>query len=371
MKKFTASENATRKQVFAYNRERSKNSWMDSCTKKFGKSKVVRQAIEDSNKRIASHTTVLTGIDAYKARLMERIEGFAACLPSSGYSMGEFKHITCRHLGIVSSYDATDEYARSCKFRATHGRVEVELPIRLLAKAENMDGMITIRTKQIQNRIWKCQWVEFEYTRNGRGIINSEVGYHLVSGYVVRYENRRVETYAFKNGKGNTSGVDYIGGWYHTTSLDEARKNLKRYLAEEKYYTKCHAIFAKRRAIEEKEDERRAKAEARAKAKADKEFAKQVKSVQKSTELADILQHMYVYQDSIKAGNCVPGTNGFLEAHNLQKTDTRSGEFLLRISRHTWQHKNVIRVLVRYAADTHTDFYQQNQEAVRSILNTL
>lgn len=355
MKKFTASENATRKQVFAYNRERSKNSWMDSCTKKFGKSKVVRQAIEDSNKRIASHTTVLTGIDAYKARLKERLEGFAWCLPSSGYSMGEFRHIYCRHLGIVSSYDATHEYAKSCKFRATHGRVEVELPVRLLAKAEDMSGMITVRGKQIQNRIWKCQWVAFDYTRNGRGIINSDITFHMVSGYVVRGSHSSLL---------NNELEDY---WFHTDTLTAARQ----YLARNAKFEKQFAVEQKQREKAYKENEKRAKAEARAKAKADKEFAKQVKSVQKSTELADILQHMYVYQDSIKAGNCVPGTDGFCEAHNLQKTDTRSGEFLLRISRHTRQHESVIRVLIRYAADTHTDFYEQNQKAVRSILNTL
>ena len=88
MTKFTASENATRKRVFAYNLKKSQNTWMDSCTKKFGKSKVVRQAIIDSNNRIASHTPVLTGIDAYKAILKDRIQGLASCLPSSGYSMG-------------------------------------------------------------------------------------------------------------------------------------------------------------------------------------------------------------------------------------------------------------------------------------------
>ena len=363
MTKFTAQENATRKQVFAYNLKKSQNTWMDSCTKKFGKSKVVRQAIIDSNNRIASHTPVLTGIDAYKARLKKRLMGLAGCLPDSGYRMGEFKHISCRHLGIVSSYDATDEYAKSCKFRATHGRVEVELPIRLLAKAENMHGMITVRTKQIQNRIWKCQWVVFDYTRNGRGIINSDITFHMVSGYVV---------------KGCQTGWDYTPlfdevsiVWHHTDFLADARKYLNKCIKHEKQFAIDKKKADKARAIEEKEEEKRAKAEARAKAKADKEFSKQVKRVQKSTELADILQHMYVYQDSIKAGNCVPGTNGFLEAHNLQKTDTRSGEFLLRISRRTWQHENVVRILVRYAADTHPAFYKQNQKAICSILNTL
>jgi len=276
--------------------------------------------------------------------------------------MGEFKHITCRHLGIVSFYDATEEYAKSCKFRATHGRVEVELPIRLLAKAENMHGMITVRTKQIQNRIWKCQWVVFDYTRNGRGIINSDINFHMVSGYVA--QGSRPDSF-------NNELVFDKWNWYHTETLAEARQYLARRIKFEKQFAVEQKQKAKARAIRAKEDEKRAKAEARAKAKADKEFAKQVKRVKKSTELADILQHMYVYQDSIKAGNCVPGTNGFLQAHNLQKTDTRSGEFLLRISRRTWQHENVVRILVRYAADTHPAFYEANNQALRSILNTL
>ena len=359
MTKFTASENATRKQVFAYNLKKSQNTWMDSCTKKFGKSKVVRQAIIDSNNRIASHTPVLTGIDAYKAILKDRIQGLASCLPSSGYSMGEYKVITCRHLGTVSEADHREYYAKSCSYRPTHGRVEVELPIRLIAKAENMHGMITVRTKQIQNRIWKAQWVVFDYTRNGRGIINSDITFHMVSGYVAQ---------------GSRAGIlndELVENWYHTETLADARQYLARNAKFEKQFAVEQKQKAKARAIRAKEDEKRAKAEARAKAKADKEFAKQVKRVEKSTELADILQHMYVYQDSIKAGKCVPGTNGFLEAHNLQKTDTRSGEFLLRISRRTWQHENVIRILVRYAADTHPAFYEQNQKAIRSILNTL
>lgn len=359
MTKFTASENATRKQVFAYNLKKSQNTWMDSCTKKFGKSKVVRQAIIDSNNRIASHTPVLTGIDAYKAILKDRLMGLASCLPSSGYSMGEYKTITCRHLGTVSEADHREYYAKSCSYRPTHGRVEVELPIRLLAKAENMHGMITVRTKQIQNRIWKCQWVVFDYTRNGRGIINSDVTFHIVSGYVAQGSHA------------DLLNTELVENWYHTETLADARQYLARNAKFEKQFAVEQKQKAKARAIRAKEDEKRAKAEARAKAKADKEFAKQVKRVQKSTELADILQHMYVYQDSIKAGNCVPGTNGFLEAHNLQKTDTRSGEFLLRISRRTWQHENVIRILVRYAADTHPAFYEQNQKAIRSILNTL
>ena len=265
MTKFTAQENATRKQVFAYNLKKSQNSWMDSCTKKFGKSKVVRQAIEESNKRIASHTPVLTGIDAYKAKLMGRIdnhENLASCLPDSGYSMGEFKKITCRHLGIVATSDNREYYAKSCSYRPTHGEVTVELPIRLLAKAENMHGMITIRTKQIQNRIWKAQWVVFDYTRNGRGIINSDITFHMVSGYVV---------------KGCQTGWDYSPlfdkvtiSWHHTESLADARKDLAECIKHEKQFAIDKKKADKAHALRAKEDERKAKAEARAKAKADK-----------------------------------------------------------------------------------------------------
>lgn len=52
MTKFTSKENAIRKEVFNYNRNRK--AWSDSCTKKFGKSKVVLAAIKESDKRIAA-----------------------------------------------------------------------------------------------------------------------------------------------------------------------------------------------------------------------------------------------------------------------------------------------------------------------------
>ena len=366
MTKFTAKENATRKEVFNYNRNRK--SWSDSCTKKFGKSKVVLAAIEESDKRIAASVN-LTEKQLFINNVKTRIQGLASCLPSSGYSMGEDKYITCRVLGgYVDHFDACQEYARSCKYRAKHGRVEVALPVRILAKAENMHGMITVRTKQIQNRIWKAQWVVFDYTRDGRGFITSDIKWHLESGYVVRYEQGRSRHIGYE---WELAGSNYEGGWYHTTNLADARQRLGFYLRDEKFFAKWQKWDTKRKADDAKKREQEAKAEARAKAKADKELARQMKAVQKSSELKDALAHMYVYQDSIKAGNCVPGTNNFLAAHNLQKTDTRSGEFLLRISRKTWQHANVVRILMKHVAETSPAFYEQNNQALRSILNTL
>lgn len=367
MTKFTSKENATRKEVFNYNRKRE--SYWDSCTKKFGKSKAVLRAIEESDKRIAGNRPNPSEFEMFKQNVKSRIHGLAACLPDSGYSMGEDKYIVCRILGgYVDHFDGCQEYARSCSYRAKHGRVEVALPIRVIGKAENMHGMITIRTKQIQQRIWKAQWVVFDYTRDGRGFINSEIKWHLESGYVVRYEQGRSRHIGYE---WELAGSNYDGGWYHTTNLADARKRLSFYIRDEKFFAKWQKWDTKRKAEDEKKREQEAKAEARAKAKADKELAKSMKKVQKSAELKDCLAHMYVYQDSIKAGNCVPGTNAFLTNHNLQKTDTRSGEFLLRISRKTWQHVNVVRILVKYVADTYPAFYESNSQALRSILNTL
>lgn len=283
--------------------------------------------------------------------------------------MGEDKYILCRVLGgYVDHFNGCQEYARGCKYRAKHGRVEVALPLRILAKAENMHGMITIRTKQIQDRIWKAQWVVFDYERDGRGFINSEIKWHLQSGYVVRYEQGRSRHVRYD---WELAGSNYEGGWYHTTTLADARKHLKFYLREEKFFAKWQKWHNKLQAEDAKKREQEAKAEARAKAKADKELARQMKAVRKSSELKDALTHLYVYQDSIKAGNCVPGTNNFLKTHNLQKTDSRSGEFLLRISRNTWQHGNVARIIIKYVADTYPTFYEQYNNALRSILNTL
>lgn len=369
MTKFTSKENATRKEVFNYNRKLHAGKVWDSCTKKFGKSKAVLHAIEESDKRIAGNTPNPSEFDMFKQQVKTRIKGLAACLPDSGYSMGEDKYIVCRILGgYVDHFDGCQEYARSCSYRAKHGRVEVALPISIIGKAENMHDMITIRRKQIQNRIWKAQWVVFDYTRDGRGFINSEIKWHLESGYVVRYEKGRSRHIGYE---WELAGSNYNEGWFHTTSLADARKKLAFYIRDEKFYAKWQKWDTKRMAEDAKKRDTEAKAEARAREKAAKELEKKVKQVQKSAELKDCLAHMYVYQDSIKAGNCVPGTNSFLATHNLQKTDTRSGEFLLRISRGSWQHHNVVRILMKYVATEHADFYHNNELALRSILNTL
>ena len=364
MNKFTKEENAIRKEVFNYNRNR--RSWDISCVKKFGKRKVVLRAIEESEKRIVNNQPNPSEFELFKQRVAVRANALASCLPSSGYSMGETRCIKSRVLGgVVGGVDMCKEYAGCHNYVARHGNVVVDLPIRLLCHAENLMGLITIRTEQVQDRIWKCQWVVFDYTLTSRGIINSEVKYHLVNGYVVRYEEGRVKYRDYSGWE--LAGRSIGAGWYHTTTLAFARKKLAEHLRYEKFYAK----FKKWEEDADKRREKADKAAARAKEKEEKQLAKSVDVVKKSNELKDALSHMYVYQDSINAGNCIPGTNAFLAANNLQKTDTRNGEFLLRISRSTRQYTNVVRIIVKYIADNYPVFYQEYNKAFRLTFNSL
>lgn len=364
MKKFTKEENEIRKEVFDYNRNR--RSWDISCVKKFGKRKVVLRAIEESEKRISNNQPNPSEFDTFKLHVSARAYKLAACLPSSGYTMGETRCIESRVLGgVVAVFDMCKEYAGCHNYVARHGNVVVDLPIRLLCHAENLMGLITIRTEQVQDRIWKCQWVVFDYTRTSRGIINSEVKYHLVNGYVVRYEEGRVKYSGYSGW--DLAGRNIGAGWYHTTTLAHARKSLAEYLRYEKFYAK----FKKWEEGADKRREKADKAAARAKEKEERQLAKSVDVVKKSNELKDALSHMYVYQDSINAGNCIPGTDAFLSANNLQKTDTRNGEFLLRISRSSRQYTNVVRIIVKYIADNYPVFYQEYNKAFRLTFNSL
>ena len=502
--KYTAQQNTIRKQVFAAIREKSYLTDTD-IKRNYGRSKVVLAAIDEARKRKANGQA-FSEHELFFRNFLNNADAFAKCLPSSGYSMGEHKYITNRLYGIlgnsfkydkevIGTCDSTQEYARSSKFQARHGEVRAELTVNILAKARVLDGMITVMGKQVQKRIWKCQWIVWDYDRNKRGFITTEtIAWHLENGYVV--ESHR--------------GRRYKEGWFHCKDLKQAREYLTANIRDERAMVVAQKQAQKREEEERKADERKRKAQE----KADKQeraavmahrknytqqevsraawiifgkiasrqdsclfrsvwrgyklnineddafevavkdafetickehdvvkelskhnsrerqayyYSKQPvnilqhemvanfhqahtvdeqqmhlphevlyayndrdkrimkilakmyrrqlaakhEAVAKSSELADALQHMYVYRDSIAAGNCVPGTDGFLADHNLQKTDTRSGEFLLRISRNTWQHANVARIVKRYIGITYPDFYQQNEIAINSVLSTL
>lgn len=341
MKNFTVSENATRKSVIEFVRKYSYKP-QSEYKERFGSSKVVMAAIEEAKDRIRRNSPVQSIQEQFLAKLSANASSLSRCLPDSGFSMGETKRIVNRKFNVFGRFDNTREYAKSCAWSAKHGDVEMNLPVNLLGKLEAMEGVMTLRGKQIQQGIWKCEWLVLDFARNRRGFITSEISYHMEKGYVVRRE----------------SGRRFKEGWFHTADLSDARQHLKQFVADHKEELKWQAREAKLEA------ERNA-----AKEKQQKELAKAMKRVEKSPELIAALNHMYVYQDSIKAGNCIPGTNGFLTAHNLKKSDTRSGEFLLRISRGSWQHSNVVRIILNYIRNTYGEFFAKNEKALNIILN--
>ena len=322
--------NNTRKQVFDYIRNNSEYTRTD-FRKTFGNSKSVLAAEAEAIERVAGNSCH-TISEQFAAKIKGAAAGLASCLPESGYSMGEMTHIYVKHLGIVSTCDRTAEYAKSCKFRATHGEVTVTMGIREVIGAENLSGMITKRTKMAQNGIWKCSWVVFETTRK-RNIIDT-ISYGWKDGYVVYDEPQTRKDY--RGGLFKTQGY-----WFHAETLAEARSHAKAYAATP--HLTDRQVKAYYKALEEMR-----KADMRDKANELRNEEKKTKAAMQSEELKEALAYEYCYADSIKAGNCVPGTNMFIADHNLCKTDHKSGSFLLRIARGTWQFGNVKMMVLRH-----------------------
>lgn len=309
----TSELNALRKQVFAYVRKYS-GHYDYKPYAKFGKSKAVLAMVAEAEARVSANAEIPTIKKQFIASLRNRCKDLASCLPSSGYSMGEVKSINCRDGAFkVSSCDLTIEYARSCSWRAKHGSVIAILPIRMLRKAESLDGMITIRGKQVQDRIWKAEWVVFDPSYNGRGILTSSlVGWHTESGYVVRREDGRCNGWSTK------------AGWYHCETLALARVALREFKAAENNLAK-EALKAAR-------------------------HDRDLKKMGKASEIVEALSYRYCYLDSIKAGNCIPGTNAFIVNHNLDKDAQVSGSVLIHLTRSS-QRRNVVAIITKWLKD--------------------
>jgi hypothetical protein len=63
---------------------------------------------------------------------------------STGYSMGEIKEIKIGS-DVFLSVDNTREYARTSRFRATHGRITVTIDLASLRAIERIEGVWTVR----------------------------------------------------------------------------------------------------------------------------------------------------------------------------------------------------------------------------------
>lgn len=351
MKKYSKSENALRKRIFAWVAENSyrstfftdKGNPIAGFVERFGKGQQVSPILREAVFRHECNVEVKAS-RARKTKL-RNWERLAECLPSSGYSMGEEKVITNRLLGEVSRVDCTQEYARSCKYSAKHGCVAVELPISILRRAENADGMITIRGKQVQTSIWKCKWLVFDTHAKYLNGNDSEVTYRFVEGYLVNLAD--VFGFDFHTGKVCWHGARL----FHTENLRFARNILKRHIKDVAESKKYEGRYLKMKQEEEK-----------ARLKIERKRQSIIKKLTKNPCLLDVFEHEYTYEDSINAGNCHPGTRSFAANNNLELTDKVKGSTLLRLAGRSGQTYNVEKMLVGYMKNTYNNVYAMMTE---------
>lgn len=364
MKKYSKSENELRKRIFAWVAENGyrstfftyKGNPIPGFVERFGKGQQVSPILREAVFRHECNVEVKAS-RARKTKL-RNWERLAECLPSSGYSMGEEKVITNRLLGEVSRVDCTQEYARSCKYSAKHGCVAVELPISILRRAENADGMITIRGKRVQTSIWKGKWLVFDTHAKYLNGNDGEVTYRFVEGYLVNLAD--VFGYDFHTGKVCWHGARL----FHTENLKFARNILKRHLKDVAESKKYEGRYLKMKQEEEKarlkREEKRKKEIEQAKkryAKIERKRQSVIKKLSKDKCMLDVFEHEYTYEDSINAGNCHPGTRSFAANNNLELTDKVKGSTLLRLAGRSGQTYNVENMLVGYMKNTYNNVY--------------
>jgi hypothetical protein len=111
---------------------------------------------EEKNKSIISTK------DFCRKLLKKRLYEIAKHIPIMGYSMGS---VYCVKLGSLEvRYDDTENYAKSCKYKATHGYLKLELTKEELINIKIIGGVITYIYPNQKSKIKKCWW----YDANGK-----------------------------------------------------------------------------------------------------------------------------------------------------------------------------------------------------------
>lgn len=96
--------------------------------------------------------------DRLRFKIGPKLESLASCLPDMGYSMGA-KYIV-EYLSFKGYYSNCEEYAKSSKFRATHGSFELKLSRDEFINAENIAGVFTYIYPNQKTKVKKCWWFE-------------------------------------------------------------------------------------------------------------------------------------------------------------------------------------------------------------------
>jgi hypothetical protein len=91
-------------------------------------------------------------------RINSKLENLAKALPDEGYSMGSTVVVKC--LSFIGRDDRTQEYARSSKYRASHGRVELIITPQEFRYLRVIGGLVTYIAPNQRAKVKKCYWYE-------------------------------------------------------------------------------------------------------------------------------------------------------------------------------------------------------------------
>ena len=198
-----------------------------------------------------------------------RLKLIAASLPSTGYKMGDLRQV--QFANLIGEYDDREYYSQSCKYKAQHGSVKVNLTLEELRNCQVIGGVVTFVEPGQKGKLKECIWIDSIGVR---------------------------KTFKIERVKG------WIYGNYHHVYKDIAIKY--------------------GRDIEKRDKERRKEEKQR-----EKRYLEYKKAQKKAAKC------LYSFADSIKAGNCETGTRLFARKFNLDVTAIYTGNYLLKLIQKT------------------------------------
>lgn len=101
--------------------------------------KAAKQAEQEAAKvKAAKFNISVAELERLELKANQMLKSF-----STGYSMGEMKRLYVNDQ-LLYTRDETEEYARSCKYRANHGSLRIDLNKTELRNIQNIEGVWTI-----------------------------------------------------------------------------------------------------------------------------------------------------------------------------------------------------------------------------------
>lgn len=235
---------------------------INKCTTAEQKNAVEKHFSRGRNKTPGTNS-VKKGLDN---GIKVRLQKIAKVLPDEGYSMGSM--VDVHFAGLHGMDNRCKDYAKSCTWKPTHGRVEVWLTLDEVRNISVIGGLATYIYPNQRNKVKRCWWFDGEGSKNKFKLIRKH-------GYV------------------------YAG--YHAETKNEALYGGGQSILRERE-------FEKGRKLREQKEQKCKKNYARA------------------------LRAQYSYEDSKMAGNCESGTRAFILRCKLDSTKKYRGSYLLQIA---------------------------------------